>query len=72
MLAWSFNRDGELQQPLITQRDKVASVSTAQRRVDRQDLTPLAKPQHGVDALLAHFPNVQSIPGVTDVSANTP
>ncbi|QGH66105.1 DUF1264 domain-containing protein [Xanthomonas oryzae pv. oryzicola] len=72
MLAWSFNRDGELQQPLITQRDKVASVSTAQRRVNRQDLTPLAKPQHGVDALRAHFPNVQPIPGVTDVDANTP
>ncbi|AZR27297.1 DUF1264 domain-containing protein [Xanthomonas vasicola pv. arecae] len=70
MLAWSFNRDGELQQPLIAQRDQAVPVSTAERRAHRQDLTPLAKPQHGVDALHAHFPDAKPIPGVVDANAN--
>ncbi|CAG2090393.1 MULTISPECIES: OBAP family protein [Xanthomonas] len=68
MLAWSFNRDGEVQQPLIDQRDKLATFSTAQRRANRQDLTPLAKPQHGVDALRPHFGNAEPISGVVDAS----
>ncbi|MBV6809356.1 OBAP family protein [Xanthomonas campestris pv. pennamericanum] len=72
MLAWSFNRDGELQQPLIAQRDQAVSVSTAERRANRQELVPLAKPQEGVDALRAHFPIARPIPGVTDARGNHP
>ncbi|MFA0923607.1 OBAP family protein [Xanthomonas fragariae] len=72
MLAWSFNRDGELQQPLIAQRDQAMSISTAERRTNRQDLTPLAKPQHGVDALHAHFADAKPIPGVVDANATQP
>ncbi len=66
MLAWSFNRDGEVQQPLVDQRDQAVSVSTAERRANRQDLTSLAKPQHGVDALRHHFGDTKAIPGVVD------
>ncbi|MCC4598704.1 OBAP family protein [Xanthomonas melonis] len=69
MLAWSFNRDGEIQQPLIERRDKAAAVSTAERRANRTDLTELAKPQQGVDALRRHFPNRKPIPGVVDAEA---
>ncbi|MGV7195197.1 OBAP family protein [Xanthomonas axonopodis] len=70
MLAWSFNRDGELQKPLMDQRDRATSVSTAERRANRQDLTPLAKPQHGVDALRSHFNDATAIPGVVDADAH--
>ena len=69
MLAWSFSRDGEIQQPLIEQRDKAVTISTAERRADRKDLTELAKPQHGVDALHRHFPEATPIPGVVDAEA---
>ncbi|MFC7521749.1 OBAP family protein [Xanthomonas populi] len=69
MLAWSFNRDGEVQQSLIDQRDQAASISTAERRANRQDITPLAKPQQGVDALRTHFSDTKPIPGVTDTNA---
>ncbi|KAB7771819.1 OBAP family protein [Xanthomonas maliensis] len=72
MLAWSFNRDGEIQQPLITRRDAAMSVSTAERRSSRQDLAPLAKPQHGVDALREAFPTATQIAGVEDISTDGP
>jgi hypothetical protein len=69
MLAWSFNRDGAIQQPLLDQRDQTASISTAERRANWQDLTSLAKPQQGVDALRTHFADTKPITGVTDVNA---
>ncbi|WP_225041968.1 OBAP family protein [Xanthomonas campestris] len=69
MLAWSFSRAGEIQQQLIEQRDKAVTISTAERRADRKDLTELAKPQHGVDALHRHFPEAKPIPGVVDAEA---
>jgi len=69
MLAWSFNRDGEIQPGLVQARDRHLQVDTAQRRADRQDLQPLARPQAGVDALRAHFPQATPIPGVVEAAA---
>lgn len=68
MLAWSFNRDGEARPEMVRERDQRMGIDTAQKRRDRADLVPLAKPQHGVDALRGRFPGAASttIPGVIE------
>lgn len=71
MLAWSFNRDGELQPALQARRDQAATHSAAELRADRKDLTALAKPQDGVDLLRPAFPDATPIPGVVDARAPT-
>lgn len=74
MLAWSFNRDGEVDPKLPAERDRRMGVDSAEKRRERQDLTPLARPQSGVDALAGKFPRpTRPVPGVTDQSpAKTP
>jgi len=72
MLAWSFNRDGELQPSLQARRDQVAAHSAAELRANRKDLTTLAKPQEGVDLLRPAFPEATPIPGVSDARAQHP
>jgi hypothetical protein len=69
MLAWSFNRDGEAKPGLIEQRDKKMGIDSAEKRGQRADLQPLAKPQSGVDDLKAAFPQARPIPGVVDIKA---
>ena len=64
MLAWSFNRDGEIRPGLVESRDRELRMSTDDVRRERQSLLPLAHPQEGVDALKAHFPQSRAIPGV--------
>ncbi|MBX3620915.1 MAG: OBAP family protein [Rhizobacter sp.] len=71
MLAWSFNRDGEADPALVQQRDERLGVSTPDRRRDRADLRPLARPQSGVDDLKGAFPKATPIPGVVDRRAAT-
>jgi hypothetical protein len=51
MLAWSYNRDGEAPAGLVKARDDRMKIDTSEKRRDRADLTPKAKPQMGVDAL---------------------
>ncbi|MFL6673385.1 MAG: OBAP family protein [Massilia sp.] len=66
MLAWSFNRDGELAPGMLEARDQRLGISTPDKRRQRQDLRPAAKPQPGVDDLKGKFPRpTQDIPGVT-------
>lgn len=68
MLAWSFNREGEVDPALVQARDRALGVSTADRRESRQDLRTLARPQHGVDALQGRFPRpTLQVPGVADI-----
>ncbi|HET6521453.1 MAG TPA: OBAP family protein [Geminicoccaceae bacterium] len=70
MLAWSFNRFGEDRPGLIEGRDRRMGIDTAERRRDRRDLVPLARPQSGVDALKGRFQRpTQPIPGVADKDA---
>lgn len=65
MLAWSFNHDGEIQPQLVTSMEKKLNIETASKRKSRSELTKLAKPQEGVEALKGKFKGpVQSIPGV--------
>lgn len=66
MLAWSFSRDGEAKPGLVEQRDKAMGIDSAQKRRQRADLQPLAKPQWGVDDLRAAFPQAKPIAGVVD------
>jgi hypothetical protein len=69
MLAWSFNRDGEIKPGLAEDRDRRMGIDSAAKRRDRQDLVPLAKPQSGVDDLKAKFPGARELPGVKDQKA---
>jgi hypothetical protein len=72
MLAWSFNRDGEILPGMLEKRDKTMDVDTAQTRQDRAELRTLAKPQYGVDELKGKFGrSTEDIPGVVDIRAGT-
>ena len=67
MVAWSFSRDGEARPGLVEERDEKMGIDTQDIRNKRQDLTALAKPQMGVDALKGKFGRpTKDIPGVTD------
>lgn len=73
MLAWSFNRDGELPPDAIAQRDSRLGIHTDDKRQQRADLQPLAKPQSGVDDMKGAFGgNTRDIPGVVDRQAAPP
>ncbi|WP_229217392.1 OBAP family protein [Massilia forsythiae] len=73
MLAWSFNRDGEILPNLQEERDTRTGIGTADKRKRRVDLKPLAKPQSGVDDLKGKFGRpTQDIPGVVDSRAAGP
>ncbi|MCW0393509.1 hypothetical protein NB696_002191 [Xanthomonas sacchari] len=61
-----MHRDGELQPDLQARRDAIAPHRSAELRADRQDLTPLAKPQQGVHLLREAFPSATPIPGAVD------
>jgi hypothetical protein len=69
MLAWSFNRDGEAKAGLVEQRDRRLGISTEEKRKQRAELLPLARPQSGVDDLRAAFAQAKPIPGVVDTKA---
>jgi hypothetical protein len=71
-LAWSFNRDGELQPELLARRDQKLDIDTARKRAERADLATLARPQSGVDVLAEAFPGGKPIPGVVDAAASAP
>ncbi|MGZ5071107.1 MAG: OBAP family protein [Methylobacter sp.] len=68
-LEWSFNHDGEALPGLVEQRDQRLNVVTSEQRQKRSELSSLANPQMGVDALKGKFPGpVTSLPGVADKS----
>jgi len=69
-LAWSFNRDGEALPGMVEKRDRALGIDSKQARGERADLTPLAKPQSGVDDLKGKFGRpTEEIPGVVDSKA---
>jgi len=72
MLAWSFNREGEDEPGLVAGRDKAMAINSQKKRKQRAELTELAKPQTGVDALRDRFPRpTRRIPGVRDANSDT-
>lgn len=68
-LAWSFNREGEIDPALVAARDRAGMISTDQRRRDRESLRTLARPQFGVDALREAFPQATPWPSVVDAES---
>lgn len=67
MLAWSFNRDGELLQGLLEERDRKMKLDSIATRKERADLQTLAKPQSGVDELKGKFGRpTRDIPSVVN------
>jgi hypothetical protein len=62
LLAWSYNRDGEAPAGLVEGRDERMDMSTTEKREERKELSALAKPQKGVDALRAKFPDAKGAP----------
>lgn len=71
-LAWSFNRDGELDPALLAERDRRMHIDTAELRRAREELRGEARPQAGVDALRAAFPDARDIPGVQEAATEAP
>jgi hypothetical protein len=55
-LAWSFNADGEARPELAENLKKAMGIDIAEKRAQRRDLVPLARPQEGVDVLQDAFP----------------
>lgn len=51
MLAWSYNHDGEAPPNLVERRDARLNVATSEKRKERADLAPAARPQAGVNDL---------------------
>lgn len=67
MLAWSFNHDGEAAPGLVEGMEQRMQIKVAESRKNRQDLTSLARPQGGVEALAGKFPGpTRPLPGVED------
>jgi hypothetical protein len=70
MLAWSFNRDGEVAPGLMQQRNQRMKVDMAEKRRNRADLQPMARAQQGVDEMNHKFGRPpQDLPGVRDINA---
>ena len=71
-LAWSFNRDGEAKPGLVESRDQQMNIDTEEKRRERKQLIPSARPQEGVDILLGQFPRpTEPIPGIENKNSPT-
>lgn len=51
---------------MVQARDRRMKLDTNEARQQRQDLVPLARPQGGVDAMAAFFPDAKPVKGVSD------
>jgi hypothetical protein len=66
-LAWSFNRDGEIDPALLKEREQRLGIDSRERRKARLELRDEARPQEGVDSLKGQFDRpTQELPGVRD------
>jgi hypothetical protein len=61
-LAWSFNRDGEANPGLVENAFQRLKIDSAKRRRERADLSAVAHPQEGVDALKGAFSGAGTAP----------
>ena len=67
-LAWSFNRDGEMDPAMLSDRDRRMNIDSGKKREGRQDLAQSANPQGGVNQLRDAFPAATGAPaGVKDL-----
>jgi hypothetical protein len=65
-LMWSFNRDGEADEQLKDDFQRQMDIDERDKRAKREELTELAHPQHGVDAMAGEFERTSPLPGVVD------
>jgi hypothetical protein len=65
-LMWSFNRDGEADERLKHDLESAMGIDEEAKREGRRDLTELAHPQRGVDAMRDAFTGTTPVPGVVD------
>jgi len=61
-LAWSFNRDGEARPGLVEGAFQQLKIDVAEKRRERADLSALARPQEGVEALKGALPGAGAAP----------
>ena len=67
-LAWSFNHDREVDPAMVQLRDSRMRTDTQRKRQDRSNLSAVAHPQYGVDALRDKFSDAGGAPtGVLSV-----
>jgi Protein of unknown function (DUF1264) len=69
VLMWSFNREGECDEALKQDRNRVMGLDVEAKREQRQSLVERAHPQEGVDAMADQFTGTVPVPGVVDVRA---
>ncbi|NYD40542.1 DUF1264 domain-containing protein [Nocardioides panaciterrulae] len=70
MLMWSFNREGECEESLKDDRNRLFGIDPEKKAEQRQAAyLDLARPQRGVDAMADQFTGTTPIPGVVDVDA---
>jgi hypothetical protein len=62
---WSFNRDGEAEESLLTDFQRAMGHDETERRRRRRRLVKRARPQRGVDEMAGDFSQTTPIPGVT-------
>jgi hypothetical protein len=67
VLMWSFNREGECDEALKTDRNEVMGLDVEHKRQQRRSLVERAHPQHGVDAMRDQFTGTVPVPGVVDI-----
>jgi len=67
MLMWSFNRDGEADEPLKQDFQRAMEIDEAAKRAQRRSFAEKADPQHGVDTMAREFHGTTPLPGVVDV-----
>jgi Protein of unknown function (DUF1264) len=67
VLMWSFNREGECDEALKEDRNRVMGLDVERKREQRRSLVERAHPQEGVDAMADQFTGTVPVPGVVDV-----
>jgi len=61
-LQWSFNRDGEADESLVTDMENRLGIDVAAERERRAELVAGMTPQYGIDDLKGAFPNADPEP----------
>jgi Protein of unknown function (DUF1264) len=69
VLMWSFNREGECDEALKEDRNRVMGLDVERKREQRRSLVERAHPQEGVDAMADQFTGTVPVPGVVDAQS---
>lgn len=69
---WSFNRYGELNEAMKSDRNAFFSVDEEKKKREWADMAAAAQPQRGVDALKGAFPQGDGQPPGSRVAENVP